>query len=326
MRKLKVGVVGVGKLGAIHSRVYSELSDVDFVGVYDVNIDRAVEISRQFGVKTFPSLDSLLKEVDAVSVVVPTSSHFSVGMEAIKMGCHCLIEKPFTGRISLAKKLLAFARKKGVFIQVGHVERFNSSMRVLREMIPSSPIFVECHRLSPFPNRSTDVSVVMDLMIHDIDICLWFIPCKIKSVDAVGSPVITGKDDIANARIKFKNGSICDITASRVSDETMRKIRMFFPNAYVSIDYLSQEIEIVSVEKRQMIKKVIQPAKVEPLKEEILAFVSSIKRKQMPPVSGEDGLLALEVAERIDRAIRRTRREIIRRRLLYEKKNFYPVR
>lgn len=326
MKKVRVGVVGVGKLGAIHSRIYSELRGVDFVGVYDVSMDRAIEVSRQFGVRVFPTLEALLDEVDAVSIVVPTGSHYSVGMEAIKKGCHCLIEKPFTGSIALAKKLFSYARRKNVIIQVGHVERFNSAMQVLRQMVPSSPVFVECHRLSPFPNRATDVSVVMDLMIHDIDICLWFIPYEVKSVEAVGAPVITKKDDIANARIKFKNGSICDITASRVSDERMRKIRMFFPGAYVSIDYLNQEIELFFVEDGQIIKKVIQPAKIEPLKEEISSFIASVRDRRPPPVSGLDGLLALRVAERVNRAISRARRGIIRRRLWYGKKGFRAVR
>ncbi len=326
MKKLKVGVVGVGKLGTVHARIYSEIDEVELIGLYDVNIDRAIEVARQFGVKVFPSLDALLDEVEAISVVVPTSHHYEIGVSAIKRGRHCLIEKPFTGSLTLAKRLIRMARRRQVVVQVGHVERFNSAMQVLREMVPSSPVFVECHRLSPFPNRATDVSVVMDLMIHDIDICLWFIPYKIKSVEAVGSPVITSKDDIANARIKFKNGSICDITASRISDETMRKIRMFFPGAYVSIDYLNQEIELFVMERGQITKHTIQPAKVEPLKEEILAFVRSVREGKEPPVSGMDGLLALEVAERVNKAIERTRKEIVRRRIRYGKKGVRPLR
>ncbi len=311
---IKIGVVGVGKLGEVHARICSELDNASFVGVFDTNIDKAIEVARRFGVKAFPTLDSLLDSVDAVNIVVPTQFHYSVARSAIMKGRHCLIEKPFTGNLRLAKNLFRMAKKKGIVLQVGHVERFNSAMQVLREMVPDAPVFVECHRLSPFPNRATDVSVVMDLMIHDIDICLWFIPHKVKSVEAVGSAVITKKDDIANARIKFKNGSICDITASRVSDETMRKIRMFFPGAYVSIDYLNQEIELFLINKGSIEKKAILPDKSEPLREEIISFINSIYTGSSPIVSGIDGLSALEVAERVNRSIQRTKAYIYRKR------------
>lgn len=324
--KLKVGVIGVGRLGSIHARIYSELEEVELVGVYDINVDKAIEVGRQLGVRTFPTMQALLSEVSAVSIVVPTTSHYEVAREAIERGRHCLIEKPFTGSLSLAKRLFRLAKKKGVILQVGHVERFNSAMQMLREMVPSAPIFVECHRLSPFPNRATDVSVVMDLMIHDIDICLWFIPHSIKRVEAVGAPVLTGKDDIANARITFKNGTICDITASRVSDETVRKIRMFFPGAYVSIDYIEQQVELFVLNKGNLEKRVLQPTRSEPLKEEIKAFVKAIRTGTNPPVSGMEGLLALKVAERINKAISKTRSRIIRKRFGYGKASVLALR
>ena len=313
MNKIRVGVIGVGKLGSIHARIYSELDNVQFIGVYDTNIDKAIEISRQFGVRTFPSLDSLLSKVDAVSIVVPTSSHYEVACQAIENNVHCLIEKPFTGSMRLAKRLFNKARRKKTVLQVGHVERFNSAMQILRQMVPEPPLFVECHRLSPFPNRATDVSVVMDLMIHDIDICLWFIPHRLQAVEAVGAEVLTAKEDIANARLKFTNGSICDITASRISDETMRKIRMFFPGAYVSIDYLNQEIELFLISEKGIEKKRILPDKSEPLKEEIRAFIDAVRHKRKPVVSGLDGLAALEVAERILKSIHKNKRHIYKK-------------
>ncbi len=313
--KLKVGVIGVGKLGAVHCRIYSELKHVNFIGIYDTNFDKAIEVGKQFSVKVFPTLDSLLSEVDAVSIVVPTINHYKVACEVIEKGVHCLIEKPFTGSIVLAKRLLSKAKKRGLILQVGHVERFNSAMQLLREMVPSAPLFVECHRLSPFPNRGVDVSVVMDLMIHDIDICLWFIPYRLKSVEAVGAEVLTSKEDIANARLRFSNGSICDITASRISDETMRKIRMFFPGAYVSIDYLNQEIELFLITDNGIEKRKLLPDKVEPLKAEISAFIESVIHKRDPVVSGVDGLVALKVAEKVLRSIQKNKTYIYRRAL-----------
>ncbi len=321
-RKLRFGVIGVGKLGRIHTRIYSELDLeglIELAGVYDLDRRRATRVAREFNAKAYDDLQEMLLEVDAVSVVVPTSSHYDVAKMVISMGVHCLIEKPFTGSMKLAKRLFSMARKKNVILQVGHVERFNSAMQVLRQMVPSPPLFVECHRLCPFPNRATDVNVVMDLMIHDIDICLWFIPYKIKSVQAIGAPVLTDKDDIANARITFSNGSICDITASRISDETMRKIRMFFAGAYASIDYLHQEIELFIVKSRHIEKKKILPDKKEPLKEELLSFVNSCISLSPPQVSGEDGLLALSVAERINHSIARTKRRIFWREYVGKK-------
>ncbi len=299
MKKIKCGVVGTGRLGRLHCRMYAESPQAEFIGVYDIESSVAESIAEKYSVKAFPSLEGLLSEVDAVSIVVPTSAHYETADIALSSSVHCLVEKPFTGRVKSAEELVEKAEQKGLKLQVGHVERFNSAMVALKKLAPGAPRFVECHRLSPFPNRSMDVSVVMDLMIHDIDVCHWFIGGEVESCEAVGVEVLTNYPDIANARLKFANGSICDITASRITDKSMRKIRMFFQRAYASIDYREQSIVFYTLGGKSISKKEITPPKIEPLKEEIESFLSAIRRNEPVVMSGREAIRALGTAMRV---------------------------
>lgn len=299
MQKLRCGVIGTGRLGNVHCRMYAQSPRSDFIGVYDVNVDAARRCADKFSVKAFNSLDGLIDEVDVVSVVVPTSFHYEITKQALQSGIHCLVEKPFTGNVEEAKELVVLAKKNKLKLQVGHVERFNSAMAALKRLSPGAPKFVECHRLSPFPNRSTDVSVVMDLMIHDIDVCHWFINAPLESCEAVGVEVLTDHVDIANARLRFKNGSICDITASRITDKSLRKIRMFFQHAYASINYKAQTIDLYTLDGNKIAKKEIMPQKIEPLKEEVESFLDAVINNGQVFVSGEDALAALITGEKV---------------------------
>lgn len=298
MKKLKVAVVGVGHLGKEHARIYSQLPHVELIGVVDIDKLRAEEVARQYGTNAYTNLDSVIPAIDAGSIVVPTDRHFEVAKKLLDSGKNILIEKPITKTLNKAKQLVDLAKKKRAFLQVGHVERFNPIIQELVKLV-KSPRFIEIHRLSPFTPRGTEVGVVLDLMIHDIDIILALVKDDIKSIEAIGVNVLTPYEDIANARITFKNGCVTNLTASRVSPERMRKIRVFQENSYTSVDYYKQEGVCYYKKGKEILKKVLDAGKEEPLKLELQDFVDSVLIGRKPRVTGDDALLTLRVAERI---------------------------
>jgi len=305
MDKLKVGVVGVGHLGSIHARIFNELESVDLVGVFDIDYDRAIEVSRKFSTRAFKTLEELLRNVDAVSCVVPTEKHFEVGYHIIEEGKHLFLEKPMARTLKEAEELNNMAKTKGLKLQIGHVERFNPAFIAVKDYI-NRPMFAEVHRLSIFNPRGTDVDVILDLMIHDLDIILYFMGESPLKVEAVGVPVITDKIDIANARLEFSNGAIANVTASRVSVKKVRKMRFFQKDAYIAINYLDKSVEMF-----RKFDDVILPffpevdITIEPLKLELELFVKSVLEDKVPPVTGDDGLRALNLAIKVQEEVHR---------------------
>ncbi|HBU58685.1 MAG TPA: oxidoreductase [Verrucomicrobiales bacterium] len=332
--KIKVAVLGVGALGQHHARIYSELQKagkIEFVGLYDANIDRASEIAKEHNTQVLATLDAVVSAADALSIVTPTITHFDLATQALEAGIHVLVEKPMTEESSQASKLVQLAQDRNCVLQVGHVERFNPVFDYLQS-VATEPRFIETHRLSPYPERSLDVGVVLDLMIHDLDIVMAFVNSPIKDVDGVGVPVLSESEDIANARIKFENGCVANLTVSRVSPERMRKIRVFSggeSTSYVSLDYQKQEgyiyrIAAEDAEKsslwqkllhakdsaivsefagKKVVREPVPIEKDEPLKLELQHFIQCVDEKQTPKVSGQAGREALEVALEITRQI-----------------------
>jgi predicted dehydrogenase len=243
MSKVKVSVIGTGHLGTIHTKLWSQNEFAELIGIYDVNDEKATQLANEYKIKKFNSIDELLEESQAVTIAAPTSLHYDISKQCIKKGVHCLIEKPITSTSIEAKELIQLAEENQVLVQVGHVERFNPALMAIKNYNPA-PIFVEAHRLAQFKPRAIDVSVVLDLMIHDIDIVLWLIKSEVESVYANGVGVLTDTPDIANARITFKNGAVCNLTASRITAKPMRKMRIFQKNAYISVDFGKQDVEV----------------------------------------------------------------------------------
>ena len=302
-KKVKVGVIGVGYHGQHHARIFSAMDGVELIGVVDTDLKRANEIGEKTGAVAFDNHEELLGLVDAVSIATPTVYHHKTALSFLKKGVDVLVEKPMTVTLDEADDLIREAKKGKLILQIGHIERFNGAVQTLLKLI-KEPLFIESHRLGPFPERSTDVDVVLDLMIHDIDIILSLVGTAVKRISAVGVPVITPKIDIANARIEFKGGCVADVTASRVSPEKQRKLRIFQHDTYISLDYGKQEI---SVFKREMVKKgkesasqiahqILPVEREEPLKAQLEAFVESVRTRKKPAVSGEEGREALKVA------------------------------
>lgn len=298
MKKIRVAVIGVGKLGSIHAQIYSQINGVELVGICDINQRQVSQIAQNLRTDFYTDYHQLISKVDAVSITVPTILHYKISREFLNCKIHCLIEKPITANLQEAKKLLQLAQEKNCILQVGHIERFNPAIRSIAKL-PRAPRFIECHRLAQFSSRVKDIGVVLDLMIHDIDIVLVLVKSKIKSIDAIGVKVLTGHEDIANARIKFYNGAIANLTASRVSDEAMRKIRIFKENAYISLDYTQQEAVIYRKIKNKIIAQSIPIKKEEPLKAELKSFIRSIRDGKKPVVSGQDAYDALKLAFQI---------------------------
>ena len=313
MRQLRAGVVGAGHLGYHHARIYHALEGVTLAGVVDTDPEKRARIGTDFGVPVFESLQELLAAgVDAVSVVTPTVAHHVVTLPLLDAGVHVLVEKPIATNLSEAHAMAAKAREAGRILQVGHIERFNGAVMALFDAI-KAPRFIECHRLSPYPMRSSDISVVHDLMIHDLDILLALDRSPVVSLDAVGVPVFSAQEDIANVRIRFESGCVANLTASRVSLEKMRKIRIFEANAYVSTDYSAQEVVVYrkkpgALDRSNPMEHIeIEPLEVqkeEPLKAELAHFVDCVRQGTAPAVSAEDGIRALELAEQITAFIR----------------------
>lgn len=302
MNKLKVAVIGVGKLGSLHAKIYSQLKEVELIGVCDINKKTVKKVAGQYGVSFCTDYNDLLEKIDAASIVVPSSLHYKIAKDFLQTKTHLLIEKPIATTLEEANSLLYLASKNNLTLSVGHIERFNSAIEAFQKL-KGDIKFIECHRLGPFSPRVADVGVVLDLMIHDIDIILGLIKDRVQNIDAVGVKVLTKHEDIANARIKFKNGAICNITASRVSNKALRKIRIFQPGAYISIDYIKQEAILYRKIGRFIIPRKINIKKQQPLKKELASFIECIRLGKKPLVSGEEGRDALEIALDITKKI-----------------------
>lgn len=308
--QIRTGVIGVGYLGQHHARIYSNMPGVKLVGVVDINKERADEIAKTYSTTPFYDYRELLDKVDAVSIVVPTVLHHKVAMDLIANDIDILLEKPITTTIAEAEDLIMEAEGHSLILQIGHLERFNAAMMALAKII-KGPRFIESHRLGPFIDRGTDVSVILDLMIHDIDILLSLVASDVEEIRAVGVPVLSSDIDIANARIEFKSGCVANVTASRISKEKMRKIRIFQEDAYISLDYQAQELFVYrksggdGLEKPKIAMDRIEVEKGEPLQAELTAFIDSVRRRTRPLVSGHEGKEALKVALKVLGAIKK---------------------
>ncbi|MFH0889392.1 MAG: Gfo/Idh/MocA family oxidoreductase [Planctomycetota bacterium] len=321
MSNIKVAVIGVGHLGKNHAKFFSQFKDVTLAGVVDSNTVQSQEIARLYHTKAYTDYKPLLKEIDAVSIATPTSVHYQIAKETISRGIHTFIEKPISTTLSQANKLVSLAQKHKVVLQVGHIERFNPAFVDAKDYI-QNPRFIECHRLSSFSFRSVDIDVILDLMIHDVDIVLSIVKSPIKRIDAIGVKVISDKIDLANVRILFESGCVVNLTASRASDKAMRKMRIFTDKNYVSIDFAEKTACVYQKKgtlsslgqkpafpspfnpKEFMLEKFIQVnnlaiSSYDQLEKELLAFIEAIQHTKKPLVSGEDGRNALAVCHRI---------------------------
>jgi predicted dehydrogenase len=298
----RIAVIGVGHLGKQHARLYSELEGVELSGVVDILEPRAIEIARLCKTTTYTDYRDLFGKVDAVSLAVPTIDHARIGIDLLQHGIDVLVEKPISSKAEEARALIDVAAKNNRVLQVGHVERFNPVVTLACEAA-TRPQFFEIHRLAAFSPRSLDIDVVLDLMIHDIDIVLSLVRAPVKEVRAVGIPVLSTRADIANARVEFEDGCVANFTASRVSFEKVRKLRFFQPHDYISVDYASQTGTMVSLRMGRVMERKLEPPTQEPLKIELAAFADCVRTRRAPAVSGEDGLKALELATRINAAI-----------------------
>ncbi len=300
--RIKIGVVGVGAIGRNHARIYSESSSAELTAIFDSDSDAASTIAGQYGGRAVGTLEELCELVDAASIATPTSTHRVVGEALLVAGKHVLIEKPIADSAEDAKVLVRLAAEQNCILQVGHIERFNPVLGEIEERL-TDPRFIEVHRLSPFPNRSTDIGVVLDLMIHDLEIVLHLVKSEVESIDAVGVPVLTAREDIANVRIRFKSGCVANITSSRISPEKMRKLRVFQGDSYLSLDYQEQEGELYWKEGMEIKKQPVSVEKVEPLKRELEAFIDCAIAGRQPAVSGREATAALELAIEITHLI-----------------------
>ena len=318
-KQVNIGVIGVGHLGVHHAFHLAKIKNANLVGVFDTNLERAEEISKKINTAIFQSVDNLLESVEAVSIVTPTSTHRDVAEKCIKKGKHVFIEKPITSSVKDAEHLIELSKKHNVIIQVGHIERFNPALLALSNL-EIDPKYIEVHRMAPFMSRGTDVPVVLDLMIHDIDLILSFISSPVKEIYANGVSIMTNSVDIANARIKFENGSIANITSSRVAKDRVRKIKIFQQDLYVTIDFLAGISEVYKamgasqsdpdaimsaplVEKdgkhRQIFYEKPKVKKTDALKAELKNYLNAVLGKEKPMVDGFAGKQALDVAIKI---------------------------
>ncbi len=324
MNKLAVGVIGVGHLGSLHARLLTEVSGVRLAGVCDTDQAKASQLAGELRTKAFPAIDALMDVCDAVTIATTTSSHYLVAQRAIAKGKHLFIEKPITQSVVEAEELCRGAHARKLVIQVGHIERFNPAILAL-EKYEIKPMFIESHRLAQFNPQGTDVAVVLDLMIHDIDLILSFVRSPVHQIEASGVAVVSDSADIANARLQFENGCVANVTASRISQRKMRKMRLFQPNAYISIDFQQGAAEVFRLvgekekgiqgtmmlgeigagkHKRKIVYEKPQVKEVNALKYELELFVRAVRSGERPIVDGEDGKRALEVAGRILEKIR----------------------
>lgn len=324
---LKVGIIGTGHLGKLHTKLFKEITNCELIGIHDIDEAKLNSVSQEFTVAPFSNIDDLLNQVDAVSIVSTTSAHYKIAKKALENGKHVFVEKPITARIDEGEEIVELAKKNGLNMQVGHIERFNPALLSL-EKFPLEPTFIQSDRLSQFNLRGTDVAVVHDLMIHDIDIILSLVKSDVKQVNASGVAVVTDNIDIANARIEFTNGTVANVTASRISQKKMRKMRMFQKDAYITLDFTTGVSEIfrllqpgdpasenlmafgeigVGEKKKLLVYEQPELKEVNALKYELQLFVNSILEKKEPMVTGADGLKALKVAEEIITKINESR-------------------
>jgi predicted dehydrogenase len=322
MNKVKIGVIGVGHLGKLHAKLYKEIDLAEIVGIYDVDNNKAELVGKELNIEVFINREQLLEKVDAVSIVTSTTNHHEAALKALDYDCHIFIEKPITVKIQEAEEVISMAKEKQKVLQVGHIERFNSALIVLSDL-NLKPLFIESHRLSMFEPRGTDVAVILDLMIHDLDLILYLVKDQPDKIDASGISVISDSIDIANARIQFKNGCTANITTSRISMKKMRKMRLFQPDTYISIDLMEGfseiyytngnnfnafkdgtlalslgEVEIKKGKKEIRYNK-LQRKDWNPLKYELSGFCESILTGIPPLVSGGEGLAALRLANQV---------------------------
>lgn len=315
---LKIGVLGAGHLGKIHIKCIKDIPEYELVGFYDASVDNAKSVADEFGLKAFPTIDDLLKEVDVIDIVTPTLSHYDCAAQALSAGKHVFIEKPITNTVEEAEKLIALSKAKNLKVQVGHVERFNPAYIAAKAYL-NQPMFIETHRLAQFNPRGLDVPVVLDLMIHDIDVILHAVGSPVKHISASGVAVVSDTPDIANVRLEFENGCVANLTTSRIAVKNMRKSRFFQKDAYVSVDFLEKKSEIVRMQEAtgdegpfSMVldlgegkgkKEIIfENPKIHPtnaIREELYTFNQAITNNTEPIVTIEDGYKALKVAQEI---------------------------
>lgn len=307
---LRMGVIGVGSLGQWHARIYSELPESNLVGVYDADPARAAEIAERYHTRTFDSPEALAEATDAISIVVPTDLHFDVFQRVLPFGTHMLVEKPISATHAEAEKMVTLADQHDITLQVGHVERFNPVMTFLNQNL-SRARFIEATRLAPYPPvrenappRGTEVSVVLDLMIHDLDIILRLANSPVKAVHATGVSVLSPTEDIANARIQFENGCVANVTASRISQDKLRKIRVFQDDTYLSLDYTAQAGQLCRRSATGIATETVPIDKTEPLAAELQSFIDCVKHRHEPVVTAQHGTEALRLAITICQTIR----------------------
>jgi predicted dehydrogenase len=319
MNPLRIGVIGVGHLGGLHAKMLAGIPGATLVGVFDIDAEKARKVAGDSGTTAFETIEGLLGQVEAVTIATSTTTHFDVAREAISRGIHLFVEKPITQTVDEANQLCALSAAKGVIVQVGHIERFNPAILAL-EGYTIAPLFIETHRLAQFKPRGTDVAVVLDLMIHDIDLIMTFVKSPVKQIDASGVAVVSDTVDIANARLQFENGCVANVTASRISQRSMRKMRLFQPNAYISIDFSEGMAEVFRLlpedapdvrgtmvlgemglgkNRKKIIYEQPETREVNALRYELELFVHTVQTGGIPVVTAEDARRALEVATSI---------------------------
>lgn len=308
---MKVGVIGVGYLGKYHAQKYKNIEDVELVGVADVDLPTAEEVAKENGCKAFSDYRELLKEVDAVSVVVPTSYHHDVALECIAAGVDMLMEKPITTTVEEADNIIAKAEAKNLILQVGHLERFNPAVEAMMPFL-TVPVFIESQRISTFKTRALDVDVILDLMIHDIDIILNVIKSPLETIHTVGAPVVTDFTDIANARLIFENGATANVTVSRISRSNTRRMRIFQPGSFINVDFANRKVMTMKLKKGEFQENGMPKQDIvvnsfpegDALNSEILHFVKNVRERTTPLVSGYEGRRALDVAMQVIQQIK----------------------
>ncbi|MBP1656394.1 MAG: putative dehydrogenase [Bacteroidetes bacterium] len=319
MNPLRIGVAGVGHLGKLHVKMLADMPGVQLAGVFDTDETKAKSVAAEYGTRAWSTLDALMERVDAITVATTTTAHFAVASEALQRGVHVFLEKPITETVAEANEICRLARERNVIVQVGHIERFNPAILAL-EGFPLQPLFVESHRLAQFKPRGTDVAVVLDLMIHDIDLILTFVKSPVRQIDANGVAVVSDTIDIANARIQFESGCVANVTASRISQRAMRKMRLFQPNAYISLDFAEGMAEVFRLvgedapdvrgamvlgemglgkNRKKIVYEQPEPREVNALRHELGLFVSAVANGTAPVVTADDARRALEVATSI---------------------------
>ncbi len=304
-KKVRVAVIGVGYLGRIHARIYQEMDHVDLIAVVDTDSAVAQDVAQSCGCQALTDAEDVLGRIDAVSIAVPTSVHLPVARPFLEAGIHTMLEKPVAPTVDESAGIVRIAKAAGAILQIGHLERFNAGVMKIAELA-RQPRFIEVHRLGEFNERATDVDVVTDLMIHDIDIVLSLIQSELKSVAATGAPVVTDHVDIANARLEFENGAVANVTSSRVSTQRFRRIRVFSENRYLGLNFLTQQLTEVRTGKKkkgsnfpELERRDIDVSPQQPLNVELAHFIDCVHYGRRPLVSGEDGLIAVEVAEMV---------------------------